>query len=129
MALVLEAGATAAATAIAKLNEVGAPPAALGKQLKDLSDAVGKLNTELESANQKLAGSAGRLERVGLALERDHELFESVARSVRASTEEAALAQTAASEVLSRLSAMTRALADTVRHTGGSTHGDSRATQ
>jgi len=118
MTLVLENGAAAAADAIAKLKEVGAPPTELASQLKELSNAVGKLNAELDAANLKLAGSAGRLERVGTALERDHELFESVARSVRTTTEEAALAQSAATEVLSRLSAMTRALADTVRAAG-----------
>jgi hypothetical protein len=48
---------------------------------------------------------------------------------MRTSTEEAALAQTAANEVLSRLSTMTRALADTVRNAKGPTNGDSPRAQ
>jgi biopolymer transport protein ExbB/TolQ len=121
---VLESGATAATGAIANLKEVSAPPAVLAKQLQELSTVIGKLNTDLEATNQKFAGAAGRLERVGTALERDHELFEALSRSMRTAAEEAALAQTAATEVLSRLTTMTRALADTVRSASG-TNGDS----
>jgi hypothetical protein len=57
---VLESGATAAAGAIGKLKDVAEPPPALAKQLRELSDAVGKLTTDLDAANQKLAGAAGR---------------------------------------------------------------------
>jgi hypothetical protein len=123
MTAVLEQGALAASGAIDKLKDVAAPPPELAKQLGELSVVVAKLCTDLDAANQKLAGSAGRLERIGGVLEKDRELFDSVARSVRSSTEEAVLAQNAANEVLSRLAAMTRTLADTVRQANGATHG------
>jgi hypothetical protein len=129
MTLVLENGAAAAADAIDKLKEVGTPPATLAKQLKELSDIVAKLGADLDVANKGLAGVAGRIERIGTALERDRELFDAAARGMRTSTEEAALAQTAANEVLSRLSTMTRALADTVRNAKGPTNGDSPRAQ
>jgi hypothetical protein len=118
MTALLESGATAAAGAIEKLNGVAPPPAELSERLQQLADVVGRLSTDLDAANQKLAGAAGRLERTGTALERDRELFDAVARSVRTSTDEAVLAQNAASEVLSRLSAVTRALAENVRSAG-----------
>lgn len=125
MTAVLEQGAAAAAGAIDKLKDVAAPPPALAKQLHELSDIVAKLCTDLDAANQKLAGSAGRLERIGSVLEKDRELFDSAARSVRSTTEEAVLAQTAATEVLNRLSALTRTLAETVRHANGTANGSS----
>jgi hypothetical protein len=125
MTAVLEQGALAATSAIEKLKDVAAPPPELSRQLHELSGIVGKLCADLDAANQKLAGSAGRLERIGSVLERDRELFDSVTRSVRSSTEEAVLAQNAANEVLSRLSTMTRTLAETVRHGNGPTNGGS----
>jgi hypothetical protein len=124
MTAVLESGAAAAAGAVGKLKDVAEPPATLSKQLRELSDAVGKLTADLDAANQKLAGAAGRFERIGTALERDRELLDAVARGVRTSTDEAVLAQNAADEVLSRLSAVTRALADNVRNAGGPQDGD-----
>lgn len=86
MAELLTSGAEAAKAAIEKLNDVAAPPAALSLQIRELSTAVGKLATD----------------------------FDAVARSVRASTEEAVLAQNAANEVLSRLTAVTRTLTEIV---------------
>lgn len=124
MTNVLESGAAAAAGAIGTLKGIAAPPADLSKRLQELADAAGKLTTDLTAANQQLAGAAGRLERIGTALERDRELFDAAARSMRSSTEEAVLAQNAANEVLSRLSSVTRALADDVRNAGGATHGN-----
>lgn len=120
----LESGAAAAASALDKLKDVAPPPAELSARMKELADVVGKLGTDLAAANQQLAGSAGRLERIGLALERDRELFDAVARSVRTATDEAVLAQNAATEVLSRLSAVTRTLADNFRDAGGPSNGD-----
>jgi hypothetical protein len=129
MTRVLAGGAAAASGAIDKLKDVAAPPAALGKQLKELSDVVVKLGVDLEAANKSLAGAAGRIERIGTALERDRELFDAAARSMRTSTEEAALAQSAANEVLSRMATMTRALADTVRDAAGNDDGDAARPQ
>lgn len=125
MTQVLGEGAAAAASALDKLKDVGPPPAELTKNLKELADVVGRLGTDLAAANQQLAGSAGRLERIGQALERDRELFDAVARSVRTATDEAVLAQNAANEVLSRLSAVTRTLAEEIRDSDGPTNGDS----
>ena len=87
MAELLTNGAAAAAAAIDKLKDVSAPPPALSLQFRELSTAVAKLTADLEA----------------------------VARSVRVTTDEAALAQHAANEVLSRLTQMTRALTDAVR--------------
>jgi len=120
----LESGAVAAASALDKLKDVAPPPAELSARMKELADVVGKLGADLAAANQQLAGSAGRLERIGLALERDRELFDAVARSVRSATDEAVLAQNAATEVLSRLSAVTRTLADNFRDAGGPSNGN-----
>ncbi len=123
MTRVLQHGAAAATDAIDKLKDVGTPPAALAKQLGELSEVVKQLTTGLDAANKGLAGAAGRIERIGVALERDRELFDAAARGMRTSMEEAVLAQNAANEVLSRLSSMTRALADTVRNADNPTHG------
>jgi methyl-accepting chemotaxis protein len=90
MSELLVSGAAAAKAAIEKLHDVAPPPAELAVQLRELSAAVGKLTADLDA----------------------------VARSVRATTEEAALAQNAATEVLSRLTSMTRALTAEVRGAG-----------
>jgi methyl-accepting chemotaxis protein len=96
MAELLTNGAAAAAAAIDKLKDVSAPPPALSLQFRELSTAVAKLTADLEA----------------------------VARSVRVTTDEAALAQHAANEVLSRLTQMTRALTDAVRSADRLGHGD-----
>jgi methyl-accepting chemotaxis protein len=96
MAELLTSGAAAAKAAIEKLNDVAPPPAALSLQLRELSTAVGKLTQDLDA----------------------------VARSVRTTTEEAVLAQSAANEVLSRLTQMTRALTETVRRADEHHDGD-----
>ncbi len=96
MAELLTNGAAAAAAAIEKLNDVAPPPAALSLQFRELSSAVGKLTNDLEA----------------------------VARNLRVTTDEAALAQSAANEVLTRLTAMTRALTDAVRRAEAFHDGD-----
>jgi methyl-accepting chemotaxis protein len=96
MAELLVSGAAAAKAAIEKLNDVAPPPPALSLQLRELSTAVGKLTQDLDA----------------------------VARSVRMTTEEAVLAQSAANEVLSRLTQMTRALTDAVRRADEHHDGD-----
>jgi methyl-accepting chemotaxis protein len=96
MSELLLSGAAAAKAAIEKLNDVAPPPPALSLQLRELSTAVGKLTEDLDA----------------------------VARSVRTTTEEAVLAQSAATEVLSRLTQMTRALTDTVRRADEHHDGD-----
>lgn len=96
MAELLTAGAEAAKTAIEKLNDVAGPPPALSLQFRELSSAVAKLTGDLEA----------------------------VARNVRATTDEAVVAQQAANEVLSRLTSVTRALTDMVRRADGHHDGD-----
>jgi methyl-accepting chemotaxis protein len=96
MSELLAQGAATAAAAIDKLKDVAEPPPALSLQFRELSSAVGKLTADLET----------------------------VARNVRVTTDEAALAQNAATEVLSRLTSMTRALTDVVRSADGRADGD-----
>jgi hypothetical protein len=158
MTQLLETGAAAAVGAIDKLKDVAAPPVEVARRLQLLSDVMGTFTSKLEAANQNLDTATAKLdelarrldgaqtqsaeqlgatvkavndalENVGRVLDRDRELFDSVARSVRSSTEEAVLAQTAATEVLSRLTEVTRALADGFRNASTPNNGDAIHTQ